>query len=77
MCFEQKLIVEIDSSQHLDNPKDVARDALLCALGFGVLRFWNNEIFDNLEGVLTVILKQLQIAAPFPNPLPQGARERE
>ena len=77
VCFEQKLIVEIDGSQHLDNPKDVARDALLCALGFGVLRFWNNEIFNNLEGVLVVILKQLQTTTPLPNPLPQGARGRE
>ncbi len=74
VCFEQKLIVEIDGGQHMNDIKDVARDAQLRALGFSVLRFWNNEIFNNLEGVLTVILERLQISAPLPSPLPQGAR---
>lgn len=54
----------------MDSAKDAARDKKLEKLGFNVLRFWNNEIFDNLEGILMVILKQLQTATP----LPQGVR---
>ncbi len=76
VCFEQKLIVEIDGGQHMESSGDELRDAKLTKMGFKVLRFWNNEIFNNLQGVLTVILKQLQKATPLPNPLPQGARER-
>jgi very-short-patch-repair endonuclease len=75
VCFEQKLIVEIDGGQHIESIKDLARDAELNAQGFKVLRFWNNEIIDNFEGVLTVILQHLQTTTPLPNPLPQGARE--
>ena len=75
MCFEQRLIVEIDGGQHMDSAKDLVRDAKLKALGFRVLRFWNNEIIDNFEGVLIVILQNLQMATPLPSPLPQGARE--
>jgi very-short-patch-repair endonuclease len=75
VCFEQKLIIEIDGGQHLQSAADKVRDAKLTALEFGVLRFWNNQIFENLEGVLTVILQNLQTVTPLPNPLPQGARE--
>ena len=74
VCFEQKLVIEIDGGQHVDSAKDLARDSKLNKLGFRMLRFWNNEIIDNFEGVLMVILQQLQIATPLPNPLPQGER---
>ena len=74
VCFEQKLIVEIDGEQHMGSAKDVERDIKLNTMGFHVLRFWNNEIIDNLEGVLMVILQHLQVATPLPNPLPQGER---
>lgn len=74
VCFEQKLIIEIDGGQHLDNKIDVMRDAKLKALGFRVLRFWNNEVNNNFNGVMEVILQQLQSKTPHPNPLPQGER---
>ena len=77
VCFEQKLIVEIDGGQHGQSKGDVLRDTKLLKMGFRVLRFWNNDVIQNLEGVLTVILKQLQIATPLPNPLPQGERVGE
>ena len=77
VCFEQKLIVEIDGGQHGQSKDDVLRDTKLLKMGFRVLRFWNNDVIQNLEGVLTVILKQLQIATPLPNPLPQGERGYE
>jgi very-short-patch-repair endonuclease len=75
VCFEKKLVVEIDGSQHLDNKNDLARDAKLKAQGYRVLRFWNNEITDNLDGVLAVILQHLRMHSPLPIPLPQGERE--
>jgi very-short-patch-repair endonuclease len=48
VCFEQNLIIEIDGGQHLDNKKDLIRDAKLKALGYRMLRFWNNEIIKIL-----------------------------
>ncbi|MBI4689581.1 MAG: DUF559 domain-containing protein, partial [Nitrospirae bacterium] len=40
---------------------------------YRVVRFWDNEVFDNIEGVLETI--QATLLTPHPNPLPQGARE--
>ena len=60
VCFEQKLIIEIDGGQHADNMKDIVRDAELKKLGFRVLRFWNNEVDENLDGVMWLVLRQLQ-----------------
>lgn len=77
VCFEKKLMIEIDGGQHLNNKKDLARDEKLKALGFRVLRFWNNEVTENFDGVLAVILQHLQMTTPLPNPLPQGEREIE
>jgi very-short-patch-repair endonuclease len=74
VCFEQKLIVEIDGGQHAQSSEDVLRDAKLIKMGFRVLRFWNNDVIQNLEGVLMTILQHLQATTPLPNPLPQGER---
>lgn len=74
VCFEQKIIIEIDGGQHLDNRKDLVRDAKLKAQGYRVLRFWNNEVTKNFDGVMEIILQQLQIKTPLPSPLPQGER---
>jgi very-short-patch-repair endonuclease len=72
VCLEARLIVELDGGQHNGSASDIARDAWLTSQGFVVLRFWNNEVFENLEGVLERILVQLQ-AAPSPQPLsPRG-----
>ena len=53
-CLEAMLIVEIDGSQH-DEEHDAARMATLEARGFEVLRFWNNDVLTNLDGVLEVV----------------------
>ncbi len=53
ICLELKLIIEIDGSQHYDQfDKDTERTLFLNQRGFKIVRFWNNELFDNLEGVL-------------------------
>ena len=72
VCLGQRLIVEADGGQYAECARDSRRDAYLIGQGFRVLRFWNNEIFENEEGVLTRILDALQ--SPLPNPSPAGGR---
>jgi very-short-patch-repair endonuclease len=52
VCFERKLVIEIDGSQHLDAPRDKARDAVLAREGFRVLRYWNNDVLQQPNAVL-------------------------
>jgi very-short-patch-repair endonuclease len=64
-CLGRKLIIEIDGGQHADNLQDIVRDDYLRAEGFLVLRFWNNDVLRNTNGVLEVILSTLT-QAPSP-----------
>ncbi len=74
VCIEASLVVEIDGGQHGDRIQfDAARSAVLTKSGFRVLRFWNNEVQQRLEDVLTEILRQLQ-APPSPQPSPASGR---
>lgn len=51
VCFEAKLIVELDGGQPaLAKDQDSVRDEWLVAQGFRVLRFWNNEVLGNIDG---------------------------
>ena len=73
ICREAKLIVEVDGGQHdLDRFKDEQRTALLEGAGFNVIRFWNNEVLENIEGVLQTILRALAPDPPLPLPLEGG-----
>ena len=62
VCRERKLIIEVDGGQHSENANDRARDAVLMAAGFRVLRFWNSDVFKNKNGVLEVIANALTAA---------------
>ncbi len=74
VCFEARLVVELDGGQHADAmEQDACRDAWLSGQGFRVLRFWNNEVLDNLDGVLTKILEELSVS-PSPQPLSHEGR---
>jgi very-short-patch-repair endonuclease len=53
-CLEAMLIVELDGGQHSE-AKDARRTAFLEAKGFRILRFWNHDVLENLEGVLKVV----------------------
>jgi very-short-patch-repair endonuclease len=53
VCRERFLIVEVDGGQHNESAADVVRDRRLNEEGYTVLRFWNNDVLGNLEGVLT------------------------
>ena len=59
-CVERKLLVEIDGGQHCENKKDEIRTACLEKDGFTVLRFWNNDILENIDGVLQTLLTSLR-----------------
>jgi very-short-patch-repair endonuclease len=59
VCFEHKLIVEADGGQHLESSRDAIRDAHFAAAGFRTLRFWNNDILGNADGVVRAILAEL------------------
>jgi len=61
-CLPKKLLVEVDGGQHLDNARDAIRDAWLRSQGFRILRFWDHEVFRNVEGVLEVITEALKDA---------------
>jgi len=61
VCFEKDLVIELDGGQHTEQlEKDSARDSWLQSQGFKVLRFWNNEVFENTEGVLEIIKRECQ-----------------
>ncbi|MGN7928670.1 endonuclease domain-containing protein [Sphingopyxis sp. 22461] len=64
VCQEQRLIVEVDGSQHASSETDVQRDGYLKGKGYRVLRVWNNDVTGNLSGVLTAVLAAL--SAPHP-----------
>ena len=76
VCPDAALIVELDGGQHGDQMiYDERRTLELESMGYKVLRFWNNDVLKNLDGVLEVILEALASPAPHPNPLPEGERE--
>jgi len=68
VCFDRRLILEVDGEQHADNDADARRDEWFSREGFEVLRFWNNDVLRNTNGVLEVILSALQ-ASPSPGSL--------
>lgn len=74
VCFEKRIVIEVDGGQHnRDGGRDAVRDAELAANGFRVLRFWNNDVLTNLEGVLEVIRAAcLECGSVSPNPSRQG-----
>ncbi len=60
ICYQGRLVVEVDGSQHLMNSAyDAHRTAILEARGFRVLRFWNHDVLSKTEAVLDVIHKAL------------------
>jgi very-short-patch-repair endonuclease len=61
VCIEQKLIIELDGSQHLEQVKyDEERTKYLNSLGYKVIRFWNNEVTNNIDGVILAILNAME-----------------
>jgi very-short-patch-repair endonuclease len=59
VCRRQKVVVELDGSQHIESGSDRVRDAFLASHGYRVLRFWNEEVRSNTTCVLETILAVL------------------
>ena len=71
LSVEKKLVIELDGGQQVDaNCGDAERDAYIEGAGYKVLRFWNNDVLKNTEGVLEVIRLELIKPAPSPQPSP-------
>ena len=65
VCRERKLIIEVDGGQHSGAKKDAIRDCSLVQADYCVLRFWNNEVLGNIEGVLQMIERKLLDQGPL------------
>ena len=67
-CPQHRLIVEVDGGQHADDADamhDCERDAWLTAQGYRVVRVWNNDVMENVEGVCAAISEAAHEAAPL------------
>jgi very-short-patch-repair endonuclease len=74
VCFEKGIIIEADGGQHaIEREKDAERTQWLNAQGYTVLRFWNNDILTNIEGVMETI-RSACIEPPSPRPSPTEGR---
>jgi len=61
VCLEEKLIIEVDGGQHnleSEITKDESRTKWLESEGYRVLRFWNNDVLTNIDGVITRIIQE-------------------
>ena len=60
VCREKSLVIEVDGGQHNESVEDAVRDRRLADEGYKVLRFWNNDVLGNIEGVLSTIQSELR-----------------
>ena len=58
VCFEPKTIIEVDGSQHAGSTADKMRDHYFRSRGYRILRFWDNDVLKNLNGVLEVVFAE-------------------
>ena len=64
-CIEQRIVIELDGGQHqAQRGYDEHRSTFLQAQGWQVLRFWNNDVLNNIAGVLSIIAEGLSHAPP-------------
>jgi very-short-patch-repair endonuclease len=61
VCIKKKLIIELDGSQHLEQTEhDEERTAYLQSQGYKVIRFWNNAVMKDIEGVMLAIQNEIK-----------------
>ena len=75
VCFEKKVVIEIDGGEHLESKSDGMRDEWFKAQGYKILRFWNNDVLKNTNGVLQVILEEVS-PSPLSPPIKGGDKRR-
>ncbi|MBN8819880.1 MAG: DUF559 domain-containing protein [Sphingomonas sp.] len=64
-----RLIIEVDGGQHADHARDAERTQFLLGQGYQVVRFWNHDVLDNIDGVVADIERVL---SALPQPLPHA-----
>lgn len=75
-CPEHGLVIELDGGQHtVQEEADQRRNAYLAWRGYRMLRFWNNEVMEDIKAVLQRIAEALR--NPHPNPLPDRERAKK
>jgi very-short-patch-repair endonuclease len=78
-CHERRLIIEVDGAQH-SQPENVIRDTersiYLQSQGYRVLRFWNNDVLKNIDGVMEAIMTAMHQHEASPPPLPPPHRAK-
>jgi very-short-patch-repair endonuclease len=72
-CHTNRLVIELDGGQHAGSATDHIRSAYLNSEGYRVMRFWNNDVLENIEGVLQTIINTIE-APPTPDPSPPQER---
>ena len=78
VCHEKRIIIEADGGQHdINREQDIERDAWFKGQGYVVLRFWNNDVLNNSEGVLEVIRGKCVSPSPQPSPTVGRGSPRE
>jgi very-short-patch-repair endonuclease len=60
VCRERRVIVELDGGQHSESSADEVRVSYLSNLGYRVIRIWNNDVIENIDGVLEMLLSELR-----------------
>jgi very-short-patch-repair endonuclease len=61
VCVQKKLIIELDGSQHLEQQEyDQERTNFLESLGYKVIRFWNNDVTNNIDGVILAVIYAME-----------------
>ena len=71
-----RLVIEIDGGQH-NEAVDGPRTTVIENDGYRVIRFWNNDVLANIDGIATLLTKALNETAPPPNPPPSRGRAFE
>ena len=72
-CLDARLVIELDGGQHQERRfYDAQRDRRIKAQGFRIIRFWDNQVFQETSGVLDIILRALELTSPHPNLPPQA-----
>ncbi|HEX7320010.1 MAG TPA: DUF559 domain-containing protein [bacterium] len=70
VCFEKRIIIEVDGGQHDQCGPDTRRDEWFINQGYQVIRFWNNDVLKNIDGVVEKITYHI---SPSPlSPPPNG-----
>ena len=74
VCHARRIVIEVDGGQH-ESAADEKRTKDIEAHGYRVLRYWNNDVLSNIDGVLEDIVSAIT-TTPTPNPSPQGGGEQ-